>query len=436
MLTSNGKYDVSYIIVESRHVAQQLQQTLNRMRIETSVVATNGHLFNYQEMDGNYHLAPIQPELIRFLKNLQHEKIMVATDNDEQGELIAHHIKMLTPSSEHTRCFFNNLTPVSVHLALSASQNNQYTFNEDLALKAAMIKMVNLRMTTKDHRSRIFATTTSLEIAKMFNQHGRCNQLKAKTYQVEGQHYHVNQPTSQTIRNVGRPSPSVTKDLINHNALSQIKLNTMEQLQESFSLARLSYIRTDVPAFAMTSLTDLQQYTLNGSPVDFQEYIAQLTNTAHYAIQNINHPQSAIEWQVFRHNRTALSLDYTDILKADTNTGGSVYLSKTKPLTSDTLRPSNEIAWLMCQSPDTASSSIEATAQKYERFFYNGKSLNENALRRTIGLGEGQYQNLWENGLNTMIDKWMSTDIKQEVMPSSLTSNPITKKEAIFELSL
>ena len=403
----NGNERIRWVIVESRYAALALQPLLDRLTDGTRTIATHGHLFDYQMTGANLSLAPKNPHTVGMISRLNGDDIIIASDSDHQGELIAAHIRALTPDSAHRRCIFNDITEMGVLVSLNNFNNRQYNFDDNAAAKAALLKIANLKLLHSKKSSHKFLTTTSVDIVKHFNEIGRLNQVQTRVFQENGINVECVVPTSfgEAIA-MARPAPVVTKDRVIQNALEGGLINCTDRLQDAYINGMLSYTRTDInklPSFSENTLSD---YTLNGALLDIEEYLSDAAGLPHYAIHNLMPPNTPLERRIQLQNRSALSSQYNDSQTITFDNGrqlqaSNAYVRRTK----GQIAPKNELVAILCCSKDSASSNLEHAAQRYERYFYNGNKLNTGLVDSTMRDAEKHYPQLVEHGVHATIDK-------------------------------
>lgn len=430
-LTSLGKV----IIVESPSTAVQLSSQLSKIKSGCTVLSTRGHLFDYiATPNGSYALVPIDKKNVDVISSLDGQNLVIATDCDRQGELIAKHIKYLTPHSTHERCQFNDLSLAGVHRALDGLSKGEFQFQDQLANEATMIKLINLRM--KNHRvAGFYTTTTSIELAKQWQTHGSFDSAISRTYEINAAHFHCVMPEGQQLQRVTLARPVVTKDMILQRALTNRSLDTMNRLQESYLMGRLSYIRTDYDSLPVTASKTLQDYSLGGMEIENPHMLAYNKLAPHYAIHNLAHPRSDVEILVALQNRSALTRIHNDVLIGTTTSGAKVLLNQNKQHVVTNLRPEQQIAWLLAQSENSSPSNIETSATRYTKHFFNGAIRNDKLIGLTQELAQRDYPTLWEKGLNSLVQTALS-DSPESPHPSR---NPTISKdirEYVHDISL
>ncbi|ENI4488070.1 hypothetical protein ABXZ88_003954 [Vibrio fluvialis] len=421
--------------MESPSTAAQLSSQLSKLNVGCTVFATNGHLFDYVVTPrGSYAISPINKQLVDTIRSLDGQRLVIATDCDRQGELIAKHIKHLTPNSTHDRCQFNDLSLSGVHRALDGLNKGEFKFQNRLADEAVMIKLINLRM--KNNRvAGFYTTTTSIELAKQWQKHGSFDKAKSRAFEVNSAYYHCAMPEGQQLECVTLARPAVTKDIILQRTLTGRSLNTMAQLQESYLMGRLSYVRTDYDCLPVTASKTLQEYSLGGMDIQRSYLLAYNKHTPHYAIHNLAHPRSDVEILVALQNRSALTATHNDVLVGTTTSGAKILLNQNKQHVITDVRPEQQIAWLLAQSENSSPSNIEASATRYTKHFFNGGTRNDKLIGLTQELAQREYPTLWDNGLNSLVQTALS-DAPEPISPST---NPIISKdirEYVHDISL
>ncbi len=405
-MATHGSGNDIHVIVESAYVAVELQRQLTVLTDNTQVHATNGHLFDYKMQDGRITLLPLSTNMTERIRRLDGENIIIATDSDPQGELIAAHIKQLTPNSKHKRCLFNDITQGGVLSALHRFNQNEFEFNESEALKAALLKITNLKISASKHAG-LYLTTTGIDICKQFSKYGRLNQVQSRVFQRQETLYRCNTPKNLgKVCEMARPAPAVTRDIVLQNALANSNTSTAASLQESFINGKLSYTRTDfakLPVFAEKQLSD---FTLQGHLIDIDLHIEFASGAPHYALYNLGPPASRDEWLVASQNRTALSSRFSDT-SALTFEGGEMLIASTDVISGldDYLSPKNELTTLLALSKDASISNLELSAERYRRLFYNGRHLNQRLVTASLNIAEKHYPRLVQEGIHASIEK-------------------------------
>lgn len=404
MILGSGKN----IIVESPKIAALLQHNLFKLGVITSVIATSGHLYDYTFHNNNIVQQPINKTIIEDLKALNGQPIIIATDPDPQGDLIAEHIKNLTPDSEHGRCIFNDISEIGVTLTLNRYNKGEFDFNQNQALKAALIKVTNLhmrKMSSKSNRNN-YLTTTGISLAKQFDAVGRINQVQQRGFNVEGVQHVCNVPIQWHDANAAtKVNPTITRDLITDRALSGRKLTVAEELQDAFINGRISYTRTDFKFLPSIADQTLSEYTLSGELIHHEQHLDFQSNTAHYAIYNLAHPITPIEHLIKEQNRTSLNHSFNDCSVMHFDSGSVLARTGSFIKNELTLSPQNEIAYLLASSKDTSPSNIELSAKKYSTLFFNGNHCNTKLISSTLKQAEKHYPKLIEFGLNHVLNE-------------------------------
>ncbi|ACH64804.1 toprim domain protein (plasmid) [Aliivibrio fischeri MJ11] len=421
------------IIVESQKIASHLYNNLNKLGLVINVIATSGHLYDYQFENDYIVQQPKNIALIEQIKRLNGQSIIIATDPDPQGDLMAEHIKELTPESEHGRCIFNDVSEIGIVQSLNRFNNNEFSFNQSQAFKAALIKITNLHMqreSSQSNRSN-YLTTTGVTLAKQFDVLGRVNKVQQRAFNVEGKQHVCNVPiTWQDALSANKISPTITRDLIADRALSGRKLSVASELQDSFINGRLSYTRTDFQRLPSIAEQVLSEYTLSGELIQHDQHLDFQSNTAHYAIYNLSSPITPIEYLIKEQNRTALSHKFNDC--SSINFSSESVLARTGRFLGSqiTIAPENEIAYLLAKSKDTSPSNLEFSAQKYAKLFYNGTHCNSQLISSTLKHAEKHYPKLIEFGLNHVLDDLLHKQEKPLSKSKKNYHSPIPEKTA------
>ncbi|MBY7854228.1 hypothetical protein KW429_11030 [Vibrio fluvialis] len=423
------------IIVESPSTAARLSSLLSRLNSGYIVTSTKGHLFDYvATASGSYALKPINKHISDSIKTLDGQNLIIATDMDKQGELIAKHIRMITPNSSHTRCHFNDLSLAGVHRALNGLKKGEFEFRNQLADEATMIKLINMRMMS--HRAAgFYTTTTNIELVKQWLKHGTFETAQNRTFAINSGYFHCAMPDGQRLASVVRASPVVTKDIILQRTLTNKSLNTMVMLQDSYLIGRLSYVRTDHCFLPVTAANALQEFTLCGNEIEHSYMLTYNKNIPHYAIQNLAHPRSEAEILVALQNRSALTSKYNDVLIGTTETGAKVLLNQSKQHVLPESSPEQQISWLLAQSENSSSSNLESSAIKYGKHFFNGGKRNDKLIGITQEIAMREYPMLWEKGLNQLVQEAVEK-APSPSFPSQRVGMPEKIREYVYDLAL
>ncbi|WP_390240817.1 toprim domain-containing protein [Vibrio sp. R78045] len=430
----SGAGNVNYVIVESRHIGRILQAHLDELVANTQVLATSGHLYDYKFHENKIHLVPIQTQAIDAISKLNGKNIIVATDPDPQGNLIAEHIKSLTPNSEHRRCIFSDLTKSGVLVSLNRFNKRQFEFDERNALKGALVKVANLHLRHNGKgNSGHYQTTTGIELAKQFANIGRVNNVTSRTFERNGVHYRCNVPSSfGEATNMGRPSPIVTKQIIANKSLEGRSLNVADHLQDAFINGRLSYTRTDFSKLPAFSEKIINEYTTNGDQIDIDHHLEFNGNAPHYAIHNLAAPFSPLERMIQIHNQSSLVTKYNDTNIVTFENGHTLIASANEHCpTRTTLPPANECAVLLSLSSDSSPAILESSGARYAKHFYNGNQLNQPIISNTLNIAEKHFPALTSQGLDATLEKALDSGVS---LTDSLThlelDNPSKNKKS------
>ncbi len=429
----SGTGNTAHVIVESAHVAAQLQRQLNKCTANTTVHATNGHLFSYRQDNGSIYIEPVKHSMAERIKRLDGDNIIVATDPDPQGELIATHVRNLTPNSKHKRCIFNDISELGVRQALHQFNQNAFQFDEEQAMRAALMKLVNIRIASES-KGGLYLTTTGIDICKQFATIRRINKVQTRTFERKGVVYKSAVPSSfGNAVNMQRPNPAITRDLVLRNALEGNTTHVARELQDSFIQGMLSYTRTDFAKLPYFSEKLLSDHTLDGSLVDIARHLDFTTGQAHYALYNLKAAVSDVETRIKLQNRSALCTQYNDVNLIEFDTGVQLLADSSMiKNVNGRLSPTNELSALLSLSPDASPSNIEASATRYCRLFYNGNQLNTKLINASLDIAERKYPRLVEHGIHAALDaaitKHSTTELSNHI---NLTKSASIKKSQL-----
>ncbi|MGD8116827.1 toprim domain-containing protein [Vibrio sp. TRT 29B02] len=368
------------IISESPLAASAIQRASG-----IDVMATYGHLFDYQYINKSIGLVAKNPNLVKqiALQNSPDQTLIIATDNDAQGELIAQHIQAITPRATHQRIHISELTKDGIQNALS----RPVPVNHQLANEGAYIRMLNLKLSKLEPRGVL--TTTSITLAKSIEDRGRLNQLQNYTIAHKGQEYYTRYPEAleKNLDAVLQPLPAVTRNLTMLAAFQNIT-NIHNAMQDLYQARRLSYIRTDSPVLPQTNLL-------------YSEHISEtVLDSAHYAIYNLTPYQNDIERYVYKINESAVSNRH-HALEVRTSLGSILAIDE--PLPIGELRPACELMLHLSLDENAFASTISSAAQKYEKVFFTGSYLDDSSVSRIRSKAQRLVPDIYERGIKSII---------------------------------
>ncbi|CCO46830.1 hypothetical protein VIBNISOn1_190049 [Vibrio nigripulchritudo SOn1] len=348
-------------------------------------MATYGHLFDYEYINNKIGLVAKNPVLVEriALQNTPSQTLILATDNDAQGELIAQHIQALTPRAIHHRVHIKELTKDGIESAISRPTK----VNHQLANEGAYVRLLNLKLRKLEPRG--ILTTTSVTIAKSIETRGRLNQLNNFTISHNGQEYFTRFPSEleKHVKGVTPPLPAITRNITMLAAFQDIT-NVHAALQELYQTRRLSYIRTDSAVLPSSNLL-------------YDEHISEEgLKSAHYAIYNLTPYSSDLERYVYKINESAVSSNY-HALTVKTSLGNVIALDE--PMPNCILRPSSELMLHLSLDDDSFASTISSAAQRYERLFYKGRGLDESLVAGVRAKARKLVPEVYEKGIKHVL---------------------------------
>ncbi|MCG9578601.1 toprim domain-containing protein [Vibrio tubiashii] len=368
------------IITESPMTAARIQAAIGG-----DTMATYGHIFDFVYKDNKLGLQGKNPALIERLGFLNESgmNIVLATDSDSQGELIAQHVKALTPSATHIRVHINELTPHGINTAL----RSPFAISDAKANEAAYLRLLNLKMAKIEPRGTF--TTTSITLAKSFALRGRLAELEDYNVECQGKTLYTRfaKKLNGEFIGVRRPPPANTRQIA-QLAASQNNLSIHNELQELYQAGRLSYIRTESRTLPMSN----EIYTHHVSD--------ERLNEAHYAIHNLTPYSSDLEQLVFKINDTARTSSM-NVLEIHTSIGNFIALDR--PLAAKKLRPAAEIMMHLSLDSDSYVSTLGRSSEKYARVFFNGERYNERAAERVMRQGNLYTPDIVEHGVKHIV---------------------------------
>lgn len=439
MTGTHGKlYYDNVIVVESPNIAAQLQRLINSMSdANTFVTSTRGHLYDYQIINQKITLAPLSIPKIESMKLLNGQNIVVATDNDPQGELIAQHIKMLTPDSIHKRGYFNDLSESGVIRSINSINMGVNFFNDDIAVQASVLKIMNLMLKQSNDT---YITTTALTIAKSLASATAITDLSLISTSNDNKMVNALIPSNDQVQSIQIPHPLTTKDILKKEVLKG-NMDTMKDLQDSFEASALSYIRTDSLELPPDSESVLQEFTCKNMGMN-NNCFSEKQNLSHYALHNTDHPITHLEQDIAKHNRSALTGD-GKINMINMESGASYYTTEHTPQLFKP-SPTQCIKLNLINSPDSYSSTIESASKKYTPLFFNGTTQNKGMINKVLNIAGAKCENVLEKGIKIVLeDITRSKDFVQELSktqaaPNKNLGNPIAelseKSEVIGEI--
>ena len=347
-------------------------------------MATYGHLFDYKYQSGKLHLTAKNPALIErigFL-NRPNTQIIVATDNDAQGELIAQHLIALTPKAKHSRIHINEVTKSGIASALK----KPIAVNELLANEAAYLRLLNLKLSHIEPRGTL--TTTSLTLAKSFASRGRLNHLQNYEINHHDQHYKTRLPKCvEGDVQFKLPPPANTRQLAMLAAYNNIQ-SVHHELQELYQNGRLSYIRTDSTTLPLTNSLYPHHVSSN-----------QLTDS-HYAIHNLTPYQTDFERYVYKINESSVKGN-THCMDVVSPIG--TFIAVNEPIGNDVLSAKSELMMHLSLDRDAFVSTIGRASERYEKVFFKAGKLNSNRVDEIIKQGHRYVPEIIDNGIKASI---------------------------------
>lgn len=430
------------IIVESSTVAAIIRTELAAFGIDnTTVLSTNGHLYDYQaDYSHGLSLNELNPFLIKQIRHLDNNDIIIATDPDEQGELIASHIRFLTPNSAHRRMIINDLSRGGIENSISRFNQREFNFDETSASKAAIKKIINLKMrrdTFRSHyNSEAFITTTAIAVARQVTDGGVLERLNHVPIKINNSFYMCSIPSDghelpkgfEQDLTVKKPTPCVTADLITLHSLNTLETNTIDLLQESFTQRRVSYPRTNVAKLPLSATSTLREYTSSGTFLMDMENMVDDPTCSHFALHNTARPSTYIERQIAAQNRTATGEPDSDAnirhLRYKDRDIIAHLVAEPRETRIERLPPANALK-LHLLAMNNAVSTIDKHAKKYEPYFYsNQATINQQRITEISRRAEMHYEKIWEHGLDSFATELIeTTELSQGTIDRAIVSN-------------
>lgn len=351
--------------------------------------ATRGHVYDFALNSNMVTLKPKSVAIVERLRlfNRSDLNLLIATDNDQQGELIASHLKALTPKATHQRI---NLTALSEQAILNALETPN-GFSEKLANQAAYLRVLNLRL-KEMAKGGSYLTTTGITLAKSFLERGSARHWINHTVDINGKELYTKLPANmgkiQPI-NIYKTMPCNTRSIVTAAVFSNIQ-NIHQQLQDAYEKQELSYIRTDSHALPTTNAA----YSHHVGSAELED--------AHYAIHNLTPYESDVTRLVYKINESACS-DKIHVVSLESQFGQTIAMDE--PLPEHVLSPSQDIMLHLATDPDSYASTITSHSSKYQQFLFNGERVNHGLLERTVKEAQRLLPEIVSVGVKKTIDK-------------------------------
>ncbi|MEI8659441.1 toprim domain-containing protein [Vibrio sp. Hal054] len=373
-----------------RTVITESPITANRIRSQTNerTMATYGHLFDYAYEHGQLQLHAKTPNLVAHIANLNdpQQLITIATDSDQQGELIAAHIRALTPRATHQRVVINRLDKEGIEQSLQ----RPLPFNDALANEGAYLRVLNLKLSLQRQRNQ-FLTTTNITLAKSFDMRGRLDNLENYTIEHESRKFQFRIPkVDVSSLDVTKAHPATTRQLTTLAAYDN-RVDIMERLQRGYEDLRVSYIRTDAKLLPPSN-TAYEHHIMNGE-----------LKSAHYAIYNLVPYSEDEERHIYKLNETAVSKGTPHALRVIANSG--CYVAIDERISSARLSPKAELLLHLSLDTDAFVSSMGRAISTYEPYFYNGQHLKEGVVKSVLNQAERTVPEVLEYGIKHVIEQ-------------------------------
>ncbi|MDN3661097.1 toprim domain-containing protein [Vibrio agarivorans] len=350
--------------------------------------STRGHIYDFALEDNIVSLKPKSIPLLERLRlfNRSDLHILIATDSDQQGELIAAHVKALTPKATHQRVHIRSLTSEDIYTAIDRPTG----FSEKLATEAAYLRVLNLRL-KEQSKGGSFLTTTGLTLSKSLLERGTSREWTNHTVNVGGKELYTKLPPAMnTIHpiKVNKIQPCNTRAIATAAVFSNIP-NVHEQLQNAYENQELSYVRTDSTTLPLSN-------SLYSGHTGTDEL-----NDAHYALHNLTPYDSDLTRLVYKINESACT-DNLHAVELESGFGATIAIDE--PLPDHRITPEQDIMLHLATDPDTFPSVITSHTPKYRQFLYNGESLNHKLMDSLLLEGKRVMPDLIEHGVKRTIE--------------------------------
>lgn len=407
------------VIAESPFATSEIGRRFN-----VSTFATYGHIFDYDIITGQVALVARNTQTIEKLEmlNKANEHVIIATDNDPQGELIASHIRALTPKALHSRVNAAVLYSQTLDEALSKPSS----FNDRLAAEGAYLRVMNLKL--KKMHQKQFLTTTSIALAKSFTERGRTNHWINHTIEIDNSRLQLKLPSDLTsidpIR-VSKPDPCTTKSLMSFAAMANIT-ELHDKLQRLYESSCISYFRTD--STVLPSSNHCYKHHVGSGAL----------GDAHFAIHNLTPPTSELESLIYKINESAVTGDHLAV-SVETKLGSLVAVDTA--LSNAPMTPQSEVLFHLAVDDDSYASTIAKHAPKYAAYLFNGDQLNEALIGKILERSQDVAPELLEHGTKRVIQRFLehdnslTRDVNHSVRSHDFRQSPALKLPKSLELN-
>ncbi|WP_318515597.1 toprim domain-containing protein [Photobacterium leiognathi] len=404
------------IIVESPTVANQVLKHLYSNNIDAQVISTNGHIYDYGfAADRSITFVPINPKAIKTLTELNRRQadIIIATDPDEQGELIGLHIKSLTPQCRHKRMIINDVSIQGFIQTVNRFNNNEFQFNPLIAQKAYLLKVLNLTLKYSNQRyvgQREYLTTPAIEILAYLRE--QKEPVFENSYQLKLDKQKI------TCKEV---TPTIGVDLEGQFDLilsacesndihkANLTIDVNKELQSSFESGKISYPRTRTSFLPANAMNVIKDWTARGGFIIDITPFSDDNSLSHYALHNTALPTSRIEQQIRSVNQLAIGdqlikQPLVKLKNGDRAIYGSTMNQNALAETSRMLTPSERIKSMLIER-GASPSTLQQHSNKYSTFMYKRDGrLNTHLINKLELVGQRECSRLIDLGVDNYIE--------------------------------
>lgn len=434
------------IVVESPTIASKVLEHLFKYNIQAQVMSTYGHLYDYTfDDENNVKMIEKRPTVIANLQELNRRKqnIIIATDPDEQGELISLHIQTLTPNCQHKRLILNDLSDQGFFQSINQFNSDGFSFNSQLAKKAFLLKILNLtlknqRQKSMHSNSSLYLTTPTISILNALRNGGEPCVEHSFQLKIDNSILNCREITTSQKSPIDNDF-SISNEACTTNDLyhANINSNVIDILQDSFETGNISYPRTNVNALPIHAINTIKQWTA------INDYIHDLTpfsnsaNISHYAIHNTAFASTHIERQIQSLNRIAIGGDINNkILLRITQDGKKLYgnsVNQRRQLNSNRLLSPIERVKHMLITQNASASTLHANASKYSNFLYHSdNSLQKTTVNKLELIAHQQCSKLLDMDINCYLEQLIEErDIDILTVKEEITIKADSLKEQI-----
>lgn len=327
----------SLVIVESPGKVKTIQKYLdslfpNRFRVMASV----GHIcdlppkdmgFKFPDFDPLYVVYPEKKKVVSDLKNAvrNSDEVILATDDDREGEAIAFHLQRELALKNPDRIKFNEITKAALEIALKNPNKIDQKMVDSQETRRMLDRMIGWMVSPvantlvvpdssmgrvqsavlkllEDHERSIrnFVEVNHFGVTSYFDGNWYA-EWDTKNWRKEDEAYWLDEPSAQKVADIKKlkvtksvdgtanrqpPAPFITSSL-QRAAQKTLKLTpkeTMEIAQKLYEAGAITYMRTDNPNLSDTAYVALKKYALdNDLPIESTQRMFKTKESAQQA---------------------------------------------------------------------------------------------------------------------------------------------------------